>query len=327
MKNPAWAIGFIFALVLMACGPRPTATPNPLPLTPTPAPPTVPRLANPTERITPTAEPRPTPLLQTPAPTPLPTARVHLYDDVDELAILTAVLPDLPLTSAAQGYQVLGSPDWTVWVNDRDEGQITQNQREELAAIIAMEVGPKPPNEEAPYGPSGDSLAILEFRDGKLVVTHREAILPAISPLANDVRIERSVDVNHDGQDELLVTTNTVQTLIIRTEAHLYRWEGDKFVELWKGVEQDDNTAAVNQTEFSAYQATVDFSDIDGDGIDEIIVSGTRTVYPKDSEGRADLTSPSSVSQERSVYKWDGSTFVFDPALSTPVESILTPTP
>lgn len=327
MKNPARATGFIFALLLMACGPRPTATPNLLPSTPTPSFPTVPRLANPTEHLSPTAEPQSTLVVQSPAPTPLPTARVHLYDDVDELAILTAVFPDLPLTSSAQGYQVLGSPDWTVWVNDREEGQITQNQREELAAIIANEVGTNPPKEEASYGPSSDLLAILEVRDGKLAVTRRESILPPLSPLANDVRIERSVDVNHDGQDELLVTTNTVQTLVIRTEAHLYRWQGDKFVELWKGVEQDDNTAAVNQTDFSSYQATVDFTDVDNDGMDEIIVSGTRTAYPKDSEGRADLTAPSSVSEDRSVYKWDGSAFVFDPALSTPAAPILTPTP
>jgi hypothetical protein len=327
MRDKTWVPGCILGLVLMACGPRPTATPNIAPPSPTVPPATVPRLANPTERATPTAGPPPTTVVQTPTPSPLPTARVHLYDDVDELAILTAVFPNLTLSAVAEGYQVQSSPDWTVWVNDRDEGHITQNQRQELVAIIANQVGATPPKEQAPYGPSSDMLAVLETRDGKLVVTHRESILPPVSPLANDVRIERSADVFHDGQDELLITTNTVQTQVIRTEAHLFRWQGGKFVELWNGVEQDDNTAAVNQSEYSSNQATVDFTDVDNDGVDEIVVNGSRTIYPKDSEGRADLTAPSSVSDQRSVNKWNGTEFVLDPTLSTPPAPIVTPTP
>ena len=333
MKYIVRVIGFVLAVAMTACGPRPTETPTlAIPTatalsTQTLPPPTVPRLVNPVSRDTTTPEPAPTAVPLTPEPSPLPTARAHVYDEVDELAILSAVFPDLPLTSDSQGYQVENSPDWVVWANDRDEGHITQNQRQELVAVVASQVGLNPPKEESPFGPSSDFIVVLENRDGKLVVTYRESISPPVSPLSTDVRIERTADVAHNGQDDLLITTNAVQSLVISTVAHLYRWEGDKFVELWQGVEQDDNTAAVNQTEYSAYQATVDFADLDNDGVDEIIVGGTRTVYSKDADGRADLTAPTGVSEERNVYNWNGTAFVLDPAFTTPFPPAAAPTP
>lgn len=327
MKPLLWAFVWLFSLALFACGPRPTETPNVSPATPTLAPPTVPRLVNPVARETNTPEPQPTVAAPTLVATPLPTARAHLYDEVDEAAILAAVFPGLALTPDSQGYQVQGSADWIVWVNDRDEGRITQSQRSELVVVVANQVGPNPPKEESPYGPSSDILVTLENRDGKLSVTHREPLTPAASPLSSDVRIERTVDPAHTGQDDLLITTNAVQSLVLSTEAHLYRWEGDKFVELWHGVEQNDNTAAVNQTEYSSFQATVDFADLDNDGVDEIILEGRRDLYAKDADGRADLSAPSSVSEERDVYDWDGTAFVLNPALTTPSAPSVTPTP
>jgi hypothetical protein len=327
MKRKVWFWCCVLAVAQVACGPRPTDVPNLTITTPTASPVSVPRLATPVELATITPEPSPTPLVQTPQPSPLPTARAHIYDDVDEPAILAAVFPGLTLTPGSQGYQVQGSADWTVWLNDREEGRITQAQRGELVAIIANQVGPNPPKDEAPYGPSSDMIVVLERRNGKLVATQRETITPPVSPLSSDVRIERTVDPARNGQDDLLVTTNAVQSLVIRTEAHLYRWQGGKFVELWRGLEQDDNTAAVNQAEYSAYQATVDFADVDKDGVDEIIVNGQRTLYSKDADGRADLTAPSSVTEERSVYKWNGESFVLDATLSTPLPTVPTATP
>jgi hypothetical protein len=324
-------ICYLLATMLTACAPRPTETPSLAPATSTPPPATVPRLVNPVVRETNTAVPTQTPLeevaSETAVPTPLPTARAHKYDDVDELGILSAVFQGLTLTPDSQGYEVQGSPDWVVWTNDRDEGRITQAQRDELVAIVANQVGANAPKEEASFGPSSDWIVILENRDGKLVVTQREAISPPLSPLTSDVRIERTVDVAHTGQDDLLITTNAVQSLVIRTEVHLYGWQAGKFVELWQGLEQDDNTAAVNQTEYYSYQATVDFADLDNSGVDEIIDDGTRTTYPKDNDGRADLTSPASVTEERDVYKWDGSAFALDATLSTPPAPTGTATP
>jgi hypothetical protein len=317
----------VLALTMAACGPSPTETPTLTTPTPNPSPPGVPRLVTPIELATNTPLPSPTPLTETPEPTSLPTARAHLYDDVDEGAIMAAVFPGLTLTPDAQGYQVDGSPDWIVWLNDRDEGRITQPDRTELVVIIANQVGPNPPKEELPYGASSDMIVILESLNGKLTVTQRATVMPQMSPLSSDVRIERTVDPTHEGQDDLLVTTNAVQSLVIHTEAHLYRWQGGKFVELWHGPEQDDNTAAVNQAEYSSYEATVEFADLDGDGVDEIVSNGQRTSYAKDADGRADLTAPTGVTEERSVYDWNGEAFVLDTTLSTPAPSSTTTTP
>jgi hypothetical protein len=319
--------GAVLALVVVACGPQPTETPGITPFVPSAVPSSVPRLATPVLAKTDMPQPSPTPFVETLQPTPLPTARVHLYDDVDEATILATVFPGLTLTPDAQGYQVEGSQDWVVWLNDREEGHITKPDTQQLVAIVANQVGSNPPREEAPYGSSSDLIVVLERRDGKLTVTQREVLMPQVSPLSSDVRIERTADPGHDGQDDLLLTINAVQSLIIRTEAHLYRWQAGKFVELWNGVEQDDNTAAVNQESYFSYQATIKFADLDNDGIDEIVVNGKRTLFAKDADGRADLTSPSSVTDEQSVYKWNGELFVLDAALTTPAPLVATATP
>ncbi len=328
MKYLRWVIGCAaIVLSMIACGPRPTATPGLATGIATRAGPTFPRSPNATPRVGTPVVPRATLPPQSPSPSPLPTARAHLFDDVEPQEILAAVFPNLALSLQPEGFQVQNNKDWLVWVNDRDEGRITQTQQEELVAIIASEVGASPPKEAGAFGPSSDFVALLQRQNGKLVMTHREKILPPISPLAIDVRIGRIVDVDHDGQDELLVATNTVQTLIIRTEAHLYRWEGNTLKELWKGVELNDNTAAVNQDEFSVYEATLDFADLDNNGVDEIIANARSTVYPKDPDGRADLTAPANVSIERIVYKWNGDVFALDRTLSTPAVPLRTPTP
>ncbi len=322
MKYPFIAV--CLACVLLGCAPSPTATPALSSSSLSPSSPV--QASTPTSREPATPNPDTNSSGELATPSPLPTARAHYFEDVDEVQILDAVFPDFKLKLEGDGYQVNGSADWTVWVNDRDEGYITQTQQPELVAVIANQVGANPPKEEAPYGPAGDFLVILERREGKLVLTQRASIVPQISPLASDVRIERSIDVDHDKKDELLVTTNTVQTLVLRTEAHLYRWDNGQLVELWKGLEQDDNTAAVNQSEYFAYQALIDFVEINHDGLAEIMVNGKRSVYPKDAEGRADLTAPASVTAAREVYKWNGTVFVLDPALTTPVAPA-TPTP
>ncbi len=255
----------------------------------------------------------------------LPTARPHLYDEVGEEEILKAIYGDLSLTLVDDRYQVQGSPDWTTWVNDRDEGFITQSDRSELLVIVANQLGANPPKEAATFGPSSDIIAILEKKDGKLTVTHRETVLPAASPEANDVRIERTVDIDHNGTDELLITTNDTQSPTVRTDAHLLQWQKDKLVEIWKGIEQDDNTGAGNQDEYHSYQAVIDFQDLDNDGKQEIVMSGERIIYKKDADGNADFSSPDQVLDDQQVYDWNGTSYVLDKAHTTPPAPVPTP--
>ncbi|MGB8648838.1 MAG: hypothetical protein WCF84_26615 [Anaerolineae bacterium] len=301
-------------LALLGCAPpRPTATPAGVLSRATPAP-TILR-GSPTPADTP----------ESPGAQALPTARPHLYDEVGEEEILGAVFPNLSLTPADDRFHVQGSGDWTVWVNDRDEGYVTQDQRSELLVIVANLVGPNPPKEETAYGPSSDLIVMLEKKDGKLVVTHRQSVLPAASPEANDVRIERTVDVDHNGTDELLLTTNDTQSPIVRTEAHLLQWQGDKLAEIWKGIEQDDNTGASNQGEYHSYQALIDFQDVDQDGKEEILMSGERIIYKKDAQGNPDFTTPDKILDDRQVYNWNGQSYVLDNRFTTPPAPAPTP--
>jgi hypothetical protein len=252
--------------------------------------------------------------------TALPTARPRVFEDVDSRQILSALHLNLPLTDEGDTFTVLGNPDWRVWVNDRDEGRITGADRPELAALVSQTVGPNPPPEAANYGPSGLLLAIF-IRDentGELALAERAYPFGNVSPLAFDARLPRVVDVNHDGQDELLLVTSTVQTLIQKSEAQLVRWDKAQLTELWRSVIQSDNTAGADQAEYASYEASADFADLDDDGVDEIILSGSLTRYAKDANGGPILGAPSRVDAVRQVYVWNGATFILDAGRSNP---------
>ncbi len=299
-------------LILPACAPpRPTETPAVAPKTQ----PAGVRTAAPSPRETPPAV---APTDDQSAAITLPTARPHLYDEVDEAAILGAVFPNLQLTQADDRYNVQGSDAWQVWVNDRDEGFVTQNQRSELIAIIGNQVGANPPPEEAAYGPSSSILAILEKQNGKLVVTHRQTIEPVASPSETDVRLERAVDVDHNGTEELLLTFSAIQSAAAHIEAHLFQWQGNKLVDVWKGIEQDDNTAVANQDQYYSYQAIIDFEDVNKDNKEELTVSGERILYNKDADGNPDFSNAPTVLADRQVFKWNGTSYELDKALTTP---------
>ncbi|MGE5139746.1 MAG: hypothetical protein ACM3JD_09805 [Rudaea sp.] len=248
----------------------------------------------------------------------LPTARVHLYDDVEEPNILSAIFPGLEMKQDEDVFDIAGSQDWKAWVNDRDEGEVTAAGGSQLIAVIANLLGPNPPKEASAFGPSNSWIVILGKQVGRLVSMYRMPLEPAVSPDSGDVRLERTVDVDHDGRDEILVTAETVKEQVLRKDAFVFRWNGNALVRIWQGLEQYDNTAGLNQPEYYSYQGVIDISDLDGDGKDEISVEDERINYSKDSEGRSDLDHPSSTISGRLVYSWNGQAFALDSALSTP---------
>jgi hypothetical protein len=239
---------------------------------------------------------------------------------VDAPTILSVLFPDLKFSPADDAFRVNGDPEWTMWVNARAEGQFTQGDAPELAVIIANEAPRISAAHAQRYAPWGSFLAILQRREGSLQVAQRSFLFPtSISPLAFDVRIERVVDFDHDDQDDLLIVTEATRWGVASTAAFLYQWNDQAFTETWSASIGEDNTGAINQPEYFAVASEIRFVDIDGDGMDEIIVDGTRVDYARDAQGLADVEREIARRTDRRLYRWGGAAFVLDPARTTPM--------
>lgn len=195
-----------------------------------------------------------------------------------------------------------------------------QGDAPELAVIIANEAPRISAAQAQRYAPWGAFLAILQRREGRLQIAQRSFVFPiAISPLAFDVRIDRVVDFDHDDQDELFIVTNATRAGISSSGAFLYQWNDQVFVEIWSATIGEDNTGAINQAEYFASASEIRLVDLDGDGMDEIIVDGTRVGYARDAQGLADVEREIARHADRRVYRWGGTAFVLDPARTTPM--------
>ncbi len=315
----------MLVLVLVACAPSsppapsPVAsvTPAPIPLAPSPSVLPSPSLTSPP--ATPTA----TRLLN-----PTPTLRPSLFNGVQSSSILAVLFPEHRFRPRDADFVVDDDPNWKMWINSRAEGRFTQNRLPELAVIVANEAPHLTAAQLQKTAPWGSFLAILQQTSGKIHVVQKSFLFPAaLSPLASDIRIDRVVDFDSDNQDELLVDQTTTRLGISTTAAFLYQWNETGFVELWSASVGEDNTGALNQSAYHASSSDIAVTDVDGDGIGEIVVDTTYLSYARTSDGLANLDQETDRRAERRVFHWDGGAFVLDPARSTPLPPLPTPTP
>jgi hypothetical protein len=314
----SFLIGMLLLCAFAACAapPTPHATSTPtitaVQITLPPAPTSTP--------ITPSPTPRPVIVTPIPPAAPPPTPRPHQFDDVDARALLSALFPELKLFPDADAFRVNDDPDWTMWITSRAEGCFTQDGTPELAAIIANDAPHLSMEQANRYAPWGSFLAIVRRRDNKLQVVQRAFLFPTlISPQAFQVQIDRTTDFDRDGQDELLITMLSETLGISTAAAFLYLWNDQTFVPIWSATIAEDNTSALNQTEYYAIESEIRLADLDGDGLDEIIVDSARIEYARDAQGLADTDHETRRRAYREVYRWGGAAFVLDPARATPM--------
>lgn len=317
-RATCWSMWTAAVFVLVACAARVTPQPSPTFVVSTPS--------ATREPTTPPTVVRPSPTLRRPTATPVapsaphPTSRRQQFDDVDDRARLSALFPDLKLAPFGDEFRVNGDPNWTMWINSTVEGRFTQDQVQELAAIIVNDAPALSADQARRYAPWGSFLAIFQRQDGKLMVAQRAYLFPtAISPQAFDVVIEAATDFDHDGQDELLITTAALRLGVSTAAAFLYLWDDQTFVAVWSSSIAEDNTSALNQTEYYSIESQVRLADGDSDGMDEIIVDSTRVEFARDALGLADIDRETARRSERRVYRWGGAAFVLDPARTTPI--------
>lgn len=308
----AWVL---LLLALAACSPP--SAPTPLPtqtvgptILPTPIPP-------PTTVATLVATALPVVSTPTPFATLTATPSSHLFDSVDSQTLFASLFPDLKLTPNGDAFIVNGNPEWLMWIDSRAEGQFTQSSLPELAAIVANEAPQVGEADRQRTAPWGSFLAIFQQQGGKLQAVQRSPLFPTeISPLALEAKIDSVVDYDHDGQNELLIVTTAIRSGISSAAAFLYQWNEQAFVELWSAAVGEDNTAAINQSQYYASSSQFQFSDLNGDGLDEIVVTTTRVEYAQDDQGLADVDRETGRQVERRVFSWSGAAFVPDVALS-----------
>ncbi len=311
------ASGLILLWVLAAC-----ATPI-VPPTPT---------ASPTRALVPFAAPLPSPIqtstplsrtLPSPSPpssiSPQPPAspRPRQFDNVPDRALLGALFPDFKFTPDGDAFRVNEDARWSMWITSAMEGQFTQEQLPELAAIIANDAPALTDEQAKRYAPLGSFLAIFQRRAGKLDVAQRAFLFPIFPPQVYQVTLETTTDFDHDGRDELLITTTTMAFGISTSAAFLYRWDGSSFVAVWSVPIAEDNTSALNQSTYYSSEARVELADLDADGVDEIIVDRTRIEYARDANGAANTDQELDRQSERAIYRWNGALFTLVPSLNT----------
>ena len=314
-------IGLMLLFAFVACAappppppPRPTVSPTimlaptRIPITPALPPITsLPTLRRATVAPIPPAAPQPTP-------------RPREFDDLDAHALLSALFPDLKLTPEADAFRVNDDPDWTMWIGSRAEGRFTQDDTPELAAIIANDAPRLSAEQANRCAPLGSFLAIFQRRASKLQVVQRAFLFPTmISPQAFEAEIARVTDFDRDGQDELLISTLSETLGISTAAAFLYMWNDQTFVPIWSATIAEDNTGALNRPEYLAIESEIRFADVDGDGMDEIIVDSERIDYARDAQGLADADHETRRRAYRDAYHWGGTAFLLDPARATPM--------
>ncbi len=320
MKRIAY-VGWVWVVFsLVACGaPTPLASPVPS----STAMPTVP----PTLTFVPVRVPSPSPTAtRKPVLTPIfpivpsATPRPRQFDDVDSRALLSSLFPDLKFAPFDDAFTVNGNTDRQMWIASRAEGQFIQGMTPELAAIVAHDAPRLTPDQARESAPLGSFLAIFTKRDGKPETIQRFFLFPTeISPQAFQVKIDRATDFDHDGQNDLLIITRTERFGVEITAAFLYQWDAQTFAEIWSAEIGNANTGAINQSRYFTSESTIRFADVDGDGMDEIIVDLTQVEYPKDAQGLADVDRELGRRNERRVYRWNGTIFVLDTARTTPM--------
>lgn len=270
------------ALAVSACTapstPGPTSTPPPLDVsTPVPTwtatPPPVPALP-----LLPTAVPQPT-ATAAPTPTPFP----------DEQEIVDAVL-------ALRGDEH--------WVAHRVGGSFTAPDVDEWLAL-AGNIGDHDEVRWVVIGQADDGWQ-LRGTSNVLATGFGDAPPYYFPP--------DPLDFDGDGQQELLVNYFKMQWGWMTASDTLYCWDGRALASVWGAPTIVDNRMASNedvpQLYRENYQAEWEWADLDGDGLDEILLREHVAFYLPGEEGYVDDDAPSigEESGER-VFRWDGGAF------------------
>jgi hypothetical protein len=269
----------ILALLLISCSTPTTSTPTPTPppFTPTP-----------TLTLTPTATPIPIPTL-----TPLPLRPTATPQPV---TTPTPVPNEQEIVDAVLGMR---------GVAHRVDGSFTAPEADELLALVGG-IGDR---DEARWVIIGQTDDVWRLRGtSELLATGFSDPPPGYFP-------PELLDFNNDGQQEALIHYFKMQDGWMTSSDTLYRWDGHALAPIWSVPTVVDNTSAdvedVPQPYKENYQAEWEWSDLDDDGVDEILLSEEVIFHPADEPRGLEGEKLAVLGEEawKRAFRWDGETF------------------
>ena len=295
-RESEWAAGLMLLLLLAACG-RPlthareliTATP-PRPDGPAPTPAaTMARPPVPTPATLPTAIPQPTPVptlaaLPTaiPQPTPVPTP-----------------FPDIPGIVGT----ILGTGASEHWASYLTRGSFTARGADERLALVGN-IGDHNEVRWVVIGQGDEGWRLL----GTSGCLGSGLDAPPSFNLPPDV-----LDFDEDGRQEVLSHCSKTQEGWKTSIDTLYRWDGHALASVWAVPTAMSGTAAgdqaVPQSYRVDYRADWEWIDLDGKGLDEILLREHAAFYEPDGEKARNSAASAGEEGGERAFRWDGEAF------------------
>ena len=196
------------------------------------------------------------------------------------------------------------------WVLDVVEGSFTEPAAREIVALVGGTV----PEEEYTDADRPYVMARL------LVLRQKEddtwTIVGQSDPLASNVTadefpavIDQVIDFDHDGRQEILFSVASLLPGYLDGIYHLYRWNGEKLQRVWMTTFMYDNVSLSDQPDYATQIAWPAWTDQDGDGVDEIVLTVHRRTYARVPPGIPDTSQIKSQTTSETLFRWDGRGF------------------
>ena len=220
-----------------------------------------------------------------PQPMPMTTASAHTFEKAIVNAILEGSVPDSGV--------IVESPVLS--------GHFTAPEADERMALVY--IGPM----------NWRRWIIIGQRDGEWRLRGEGWNVGEVSKFPGWGE-PQLLDFDGDGRQEMAVPLRSMKSGWLDEVVFVYRWNGSTLDQVWAVETFEDNTQATQQDAplpyRYAYQATWQWADLDGDGLNDIQLDYTATFYPEAKSGTgADRAMTLGIEQGREQFHWDGTAF------------------
>jgi len=262
-----------------------------------------------------TARPTFTPLPPTPTPTPtsvpvsvsatVPVEQVEGVPMLHPIVTPEAVVVPTPFPDAGEiADAVLGRESTRHWVAHLTEGSFTAPGADERLALVGN-VGAQDEMRWVVVGQAEEGWQLL----GTSEWLGSGFTAPSSAYLAPDL-----LDFDGDGRQEVVSRYYRMHLGWITGAEGVYRWDGQGLARVWGATTALDNRTAeaadAPQPYREDYGATWELVDLDGDGIDEILLQERVAYYLPGEGGYVEDGAPGiSEAQGERAFRWDGEAF------------------
>jgi len=202
------------------------------------------------------------------------------------------------------------------WVAQVVPGAFTAHDARELAVLVGASGNEKtvqniPLEKQKQLQPH---LVILQKqRSGSWKVIARSEPLGMNVPREKFSMVIQSLsDFDHDGRQEILLTSASVLPRYLDGTHILYRWDQKQgnIRLVWTTTSYYDNTSLPQQPDYATQVAWPRWQDKNGDGVDELVLTTVRRTYRRQDPGFADTAHILRETQSEISFSWGGQGFL-----------------